>query len=127
MQVEDRESGLGKLLQTRARAAPQSEEWKTADKELKKIDEIQRKRAKHDRHEQRLRALCVEPDVSGIRWNRPREVGQKAAYDFLMHAGNDYAVELQKIDPGLLKGANDQLLQELTTELPAPEWPPPLL
>jgi len=70
MTVEDKESGLGKLLQTRLHAHPHSEEWKAADRELKQIDEVQRKRAKNERHKQRMRSLYVEPDDFGG-WNRP--------------------------------------------------------
>ena len=33
------------------RAHPQSEEWKAADTEIKKLDELRLKRIKHDRHD----------------------------------------------------------------------------
>ena len=106
MAVHMRDDGeLGKLLQTRFRANPQSKEWKTADRELRKIDDRQRKRAPHDRHKQRMRAIYVEPDDSGTRWNRPRDVGQRSAYDFLMHAANDYAGQLQRVEQDFLRGS----------------------
>ncbi len=129
MRVEDNGSRLAKLLQTKISAHPQSEDWKAADKELREIDEIKRKRASHERHEQRMRALYVEPDDFGRGWNRPRETATRnVAHDFLQDAANDYASRLQKIDPTLLKGEDDQLLQELTEwaerpELPLPQWP----
>jgi hypothetical protein len=99
-----------------------------ADDAIRKVDEIKFKRAKHDRHQQRMRALYVDPDDAGG-WNRPRSsVGKTAAHEFLTDAGNDYAIALQKIDPGLLKGQDDRLLKELTewSDRPTvpPEWPP---
>ncbi len=119
---------LGKLLQTRHQKESQTEEWKAADNAIKKIDASQRKRAKTDRHQQRMRSLYVEPNESGLGWNRPRDIGRQAAHDFLNHAVNDYSGRRQKIDLGLLRGHDDQLLQELTDwkekpEPPAPEWP----
>jgi hypothetical protein len=96
-----------------------------ADKELKKIDEIQRSRAPRDRHQQRIRGMYVDPDETGRGWNRPRDVGQKAAYEFLTNATNDYANRLQMVDTELLKGSDDQLLQELTDWTDRPALPMP--
>ena len=123
-------SVLGKLLQTKMRAHPQSEEWKAADIEIKKLDELRLKRIKHDRHEQRMRALYIEPDASGAGWNRPRDIGQTTAHEFLSWAANDYSTGgLQKLEPDLLKAFDDRMLRELLewTERPTPprpEWPP---
>jgi AbiV family abortive infection protein len=120
---------LGKLLQTRHQKDSQTEEWKAADKEIKKIDASQRKRAKTTRHQQRMRALYVEPNESGLGWNRPRDIGRQAAHDFLNHAVNDYGVQIDKLNPEFLKARDTrQLLKELTDwkerpELPAQEWP----
>jgi AbiV family abortive infection protein len=111
--VTDKESELGKLLETRMRAHPQSEDWKTADKALRKLDSPRFKRAKDDRHKQRMRALYVDPDDSQLGWNRPLNVGKQTAYDFLVWAGNDYSVQLQKVDLELLKGTDERLRQEL--------------
>jgi hypothetical protein len=56
-------------------------------------------------------------------WNRPSDTGQRTAYDFLNHAANDYSVQFQKIDPQLLKGHDDRLLQELTDWTERPRLP----
>ena len=62
-----------------------------------------------------MQALYVDPDESGIGWNRPRDsVSKTTAREFLTDAGNDYANTFQKVDPALLKGRDDRLLQELT-------------
>jgi AbiV family abortive infection protein len=108
----DRNSGLGKLLEVRLRSPVQSEEWKQADRQIRKIDEIQRKRAPVDRHKQRMRAIYVEPGDDGG-WNRPKETTQTEANRIWTDAANDYRVGLQKIDPGIQQGADDQLVQEL--------------
>jgi AbiV family abortive infection protein len=66
----DRETGIGKLLRARMENHPQSPAWQKADAELKRIDEIKKKRTPSDRHEKRIAALYVEP-VSESQWNRP--------------------------------------------------------
>lgn len=124
--TQDKATGVGKLLVERSRAALGSEERKAADEAVRKLDETKFKRAKHDRHQQRMQALYVDPDESGTGWNRPRiSVGKKTAYEFLIDAGNDYAIALQKIDPGLLKGRDDGLLKELTEWSDRPTVPAP--
>ena len=47
-----------------------------------------------------------------------------AAQEFLTDAGNDYASAHQTIDPELLKGFDDLLLQELTEWAERPTLPP---
>ena len=108
----DRNSGLGKLLEVRLRSPVQSEEWKQADRQIRKIDELQRKRAPDNRHKQRMRAIYVEPGDDGG-WSRPKETTQTEANRIWTDAANDYHVGLQKIDPGIQQGADDQLVQEL--------------
>jgi AbiV family abortive infection protein len=66
----DRDSGLGKLLQTRASAKPGSEERKAANEQIERLDRQKTKRAAIDRHEQRISRLYVDA-VSLDRWNRP--------------------------------------------------------
>jgi len=80
MQRTDKNTGLGKLLDRRFRAEPGSDERKSADEELKKIDDAQFKRTPNNRHEKRMRGLYVDPDESGLRI-RPREVGQTEAHE----------------------------------------------
>lgn len=128
---QDKTTGIGKLIDDRMRATPGSEEWNAADEALRKVDETKLKRTKHDRHQQRMRALYVDPDDAGREWNRPHgSVGKTTAQDFLTDAANDYSGALQKLEPGLLIGHDDRLLQELTEwtdrpTVPSPEWPPP--
>jgi AbiV family abortive infection protein len=92
----DKDSGLGKLLQTRASAKPGSQEWKTADEEIKRLDRQKTKRAPVDRHEQRTSALYVDA-VSLDRWNRPiKEISPTSAYERLQDAANDYSMQYDR-------------------------------
>jgi AbiV family abortive infection protein len=110
VQRADKSSGLGQLLERRFRAEPGSNERKSLDKELGKIDNTQFKRAPNTRHEKRIRALYVDPDDSGSHWKRPRDVNQTEAHEFLTHAISDYRGQLQKLDPDL--GSDEQLLRD---------------
>jgi AbiV family abortive infection protein len=89
----DKDSGLGKLLQTQMSAKPGSEEWKAARKEIEKLEHQKKQRIPGDRHEQRKSALYVDA-ISPDRWNRPiNEISQLTAYDDLQDAANDYSGE----------------------------------
>jgi AbiV family abortive infection protein len=123
--TQDKATGFGKLMDDRSRAKLGSKEWKAAEEAIRKVDETKFKRAKHDRHQQRMRALYVDPDDAGLGWNRPRStISKTAAQEFLTDAGNDYASAHQTIDPELLKGFDDLLLQELTEWAERPTLPP---
>jgi len=69
----DRNSQLGRLLQTWTAAAT---------KQLEKLHRQKGKRLPGERHKQRMSALYVDPFPSG--WNRPtRKITQAIAYDEL--------------------------------------------
>ena len=76
----DRNSQLGRLLQT----------WTAAAR--KQLEELRRRKGKgipSKRHKQRMSALYVDPVPGG--WNRPIEkITQAIAYDYLQEALNDY-------------------------------------
>ena len=126
----DRESGLGKILKARMENPPQSAEWQKADAELKRIDELKKKRTPTDRHEKRMAALYVEP-ISEREWNRPACVSASTAHDFMRDAVNDYAGRYHRYS-----GAENAILREVDPELhnaleqwsdrpplEKPEWP----
>ena len=126
----DRESGLGKILKARMENPPQSAEWQKADAELKRIDELKKKRTPTDRHEKLMAALYVEP-ISESEWNRPSAVSASTAHDFMRHAVNDYAGRYYRYS-----GAENVILREDDPELynaleqwsdrpplEKPEWP----
>ena len=69
---------------------PNSEAWKKADEELKRIDETKKERTPSDRHEQRMQALYVEPTSETV-WNRPADMSAPTAHDFNADAVNEYA------------------------------------
>jgi hypothetical protein len=126
----DRESGLGKILKARMENPPPSAEWQKADAELKRIDELKKKRTPTDRHEKRMAALYVEP-ISEREWNRPAAVSASTAHDFMRDAVNDYAGPYHRYG-----GAENAILREVDPELhnsleqwsdrpplEKPEWP----
>jgi AbiV family abortive infection protein len=126
----DRESGLGKILKTRMENPPQSAEWQKADAELKRIDELKKKRIPTSRHEKRMAALYVEP-ISESEWNRPAAVSASIAHDSIQDAVNDYAGRysryggaenaiLKKVDPELYNALEQWSDRPV---LQAPEWP----
>jgi AbiV family abortive infection protein len=92
----DKDSGLGKLLQTQMSSKPGSEEWKAARKEIEKLDHQKKKRVPGDRHEQRMSALYVDA-VSPDQWNRPtNEISPTLAFERLQEAANDYSIQYDR-------------------------------
>jgi AbiV family abortive infection protein len=90
----DKDSGVGKLLQSQSKAPLGSKQRKEADKQVDKIGQLKSKRTPDDRHRLRMRALYVDI-LSEEQWNQPaREISQTAAYEGLVDATNDY--ELQR-------------------------------
>jgi AbiV family abortive infection protein len=89
----DRNSGVGKLLESRMKASPNSKERREADKQIEKIDQLKRKRIPDDRHRLRMKALYVDLQ-SEEQWSRPvQEISQTTAYNFLVDATNDYGLQ----------------------------------
>ena len=125
----DRGTVLGKLLQTRMRAKPGSEELKAANEQIEKLDNLKKKRTPGYRHKQRVIALYVDP-VSPDRWNRPiNEISQTTAYDYLQDAANDYSGQYDRYtNPHVYKPDDPELctaLEEWTGRptLACPERP----
>ena len=122
----DRESGLGKILQARMTNPPQSEEWKKADAELKRIDETIQKRTPNDRHKKRIAALYVEPR-SASEWNRPAITSPDDARDFLIDAVNEYSGQHERFSPGsmILKATDPETYEALEAWTERPKLRPP--
>jgi len=115
----DKTSGLGKLLETRAAAAPGTKERQDADKQVKKIDQLKLKRTPDDRHRLRMNGLYVDI-LSEEQWNRPaKRVSQTDAYEFLNDAINDYRMERSQryLELHTLK-ANDPELHDALMQWP---------
>jgi AbiV family abortive infection protein len=126
----DRDTGVGKVLQTRMRAKPGSEELKAANEQIEKLDRMKKKRGPSDRHEQRISALYVDP-VSPDGWNRPTEgISPTTACERLQDAANDYSSQYHRYtDPRTYKPDDEELytaLEEWTNRptLVRPERPP---
>jgi AbiV family abortive infection protein len=113
----DAASGIGKLLQKRANAAPGSKERQELDKQVEKIDRLKLKRTPEDRHRLRMKALYVDL-LSEDQWNRPaQEVSQTETYDFLIDAMNDCGLDRSQryLELEILK-ANDAELHDALVE-----------
>jgi AbiV family abortive infection protein len=125
----DWNSGLGKLLQTRMSATPGSKEWKAAYEQIEKLNRQKKKRVPDERHRQRMSALYVDA-VPG-RWNRPAEISQSHASNFLQDAVNDYCQQYWQgyihTELEIIKYGDPELFHALVQwsdrpELPRPEW-----
>ncbi len=124
------EGHLAQILGVRMHSHPQSDEWKSADKELNEITKRQMKRVPQERHKERMSALYVEPNEFGTRWKRPREKSEDEARVFLEDAANDYAGQYDRIQRGTVQYSDEELFHALQAwpecpELPLPEWPQP--
>jgi AbiV family abortive infection protein len=92
----DRDTGLGKVLQTQMTAPPGSKEWKMAREQIEKVDRQKKKRVPDDRHEQRMSALYVDA-VSPDGWNRPiKQISAISAFECLQDAANDYSLQYDR-------------------------------
>ena len=117
------DTGLGKLLNVRMKSAPDSDEFKVAEEQLKKLDRQRKNRIPDDRHKQRMSALYVDI-ASADGWTRPsKEISREAARDFLNDAVNDYSSQRNSrcVFDSELQEALAQWLNR--PELPVCEWP----
>lgn len=121
--------GMVELLRARMKARPGTPEYKMADEQLKRLDEIKVKRTPGDRHSTRMRALYVDINDGGTDWNRPAAIPEGAATNCLVDAVNDYSVQADKLNqPGILGELDVALATALDAwpdkpRLPAPTWP----
>src|SRR5215831_14470228 len=126
----DKDSGLGKLLQTRASATPGSGERKAANEQIERLDRQMTKRAPGDRHKQRMSALYVDA-IAPDQWNRPiNEISATAALDYLQDAANDYSIQRDRYtNPQTHKPDDPEFYSALETwtDRPILAHPEPLL
>lgn len=122
-------SELGKLLTSKFDATPGSEEWKAFDAQIEKVNRQVAKRIPDDRQRRRMSALYVDP-VPPDRWNRPTEITQSIAAEFLQEAATDYSIQYWQhyTKPEYIKLDNPELFDAMTQwsdrpELPRPEHP----
>jgi AbiV family abortive infection protein len=121
----DKDSGVGKLLQSRMKAPLDSKERQEADKQVDIIDRQKKKRTPDDRHRLRMTALYVDI-LSEDRWNRPAQaIPQTAAYEFLADAINDYRLQRSQryMELAILKATDSELHDALVQWSDRPELP----
>jgi len=119
----DRNSGLGKLLESRMRASSGSKERQEVDEQVEQIDQLILKRTPADRHRQRMKALYVDLQ-SEEQWSRPvKEISQTTAYNFLVDATNDYGLQRTQryLELELLKRTDPELHDALVGWSDRPE------
>jgi hypothetical protein len=88
--TEEKNSGLGQLIQSRFLLEPGSEEWIESSERLDDATDRKRKRVPDERHKWRLAAQYVDP-LPNESWRRPIEVSRELVERCLQDAGNDYA------------------------------------
>jgi len=122
----DRDSGLGKLLNSRHQAAPGTPERVSKDEQLEDIDDRLRKRTPADRHGRRMKALYVEP-ISPTAWNIPSaNETQQTAYNEIVDAVNDYHGSLDRYtNPSLYKPDDPEFYEALSKWTDRPTMPSP--
>jgi AbiV family abortive infection protein len=126
-----RNSGLGKVLNTRTTAEPGSVEGKAARDQIEELDRQKQRRVPDDRHKQRMAALYVDA-ISIDHWNRPsKAISQTGAYEFICDAVNDYSLQYSQryTELKFIEATHPELFHALQDwqdrpELPPPEWPP---
>ncbi len=121
-----RGSGLGELMHKTLVSPPQSNDYRDAHMQLEDVRQRQEKRIPGDRHQARMDSLYVEPRYTG--WNRPIETSSEEASTFLIDFGNDYAVQRDKIESGLIEYDQPEFAGTLKQwaerpHLPVPVWP----
>jgi len=99
-------------------------ESRKASAELQAIAERLSRRVPNQRHDWRLKSLYVEPDESGINWNRPKTLHKKIAFDSLFGANSAYAEEVGKFNrTGSFKNADPAYHSALNAWGKCPELP----
>ena len=119
---------LAKLLKTLIHPKPQSAEWREARSQVDALTAKLRKRTPQARHQQRMAALYVEPKEIGTGWLRPADVSQEEALRCVDDFGNDYAIALDRLKPGIYEATDPEFFKALQAwserpELPAPQRP----
>lgn len=121
--------GLVELLRARAKHLPGTPEYKKADEQMNKLDEVKLKRTPADRHSTRMRAMYVDINDAGTDWNRPATMSKEEATNCLVDAVNDYSVQADKLNQMEILKVHDPALATVLDAwpdkppLPAPTWP----
>ncbi|SRR6266568_1063934 len=124
----DGPSAFGAAIEAQFKHKPQDLEYQNAEKIIQAGLKAMAKRAPEARHNSRVRALYVDLVDSGSAWNRPSEVSLEECKKLLNDAVNDYAGQVDRTKPDLLRGTGDTKLADALEawgrrpELPGSEW-----
>ncbi len=113
----------GRLIAGAASVGPAGDE---AREKLEALTKLQAKNAPKQRYLQRLRALYVEPDEAGMRWNRPSYMSAREARQYIQDVGNDYSLEYHSIQQGKIKHRDIELFTALDQWGQRPTLPKPV-
>jgi hypothetical protein len=122
-------SVLDTAIRTKLKHKPQDAEYQQVEQVLQTAIKAGLKRAPENRHNVRMRALCVDLDDSGLSWKRPEQISPEEAKKLLNDAVNDYAIQRDKMDPDQLRALGDVKLADALEAwqqrpiLPEPVWP----
>jgi len=119
------DTGLARLVRVKIDYPPDSPEYKRATEELARIDKMVSKRPPGDRHTSRTRAIYVDLDESGERWNRPSRCTRIESDRCLRNAVGDYSVQAEEMQtPVLLKIREPDLSDAVEAWQARPPLPP---
>jgi AbiV family abortive infection protein len=124
----DGPSAFGDAIKAQIKYKPQDAEHQAAEKVIQSGLKSMAKRAPEARHNSRMRSLYVDLDDSGSAWSGPSEVSHEECKKLLNDAANDYADQLNRIEPDLLRGMGHTKLADAIEgwpdrpELPGPVW-----
>lgn len=118
-----RGSALAEIMK-KAWSDPPTLESRIAQGELEKALAAKARRTPSKRHLTRMKALYVDPDESGSKWQLPKELPKDEALELLLDAMNDYSAQRTNIQID----HHDDLSETLRDwrdrpELPMQVWP----
>lgn len=95
--IEKKNKKMYELFEATLVERATSESWRASAELHEVAKRLQRKLPKL-RHEWRQKSLYVEPDESGSKWNRPRNLPKKVAFDSLFGANDAYSNTVRKFN-----------------------------
>lgn len=129
---EDSTSQIYRTIFERPQDSP---EYQQAQQQLATLRKAKRRRMPTERHDQRMRALYVDPNDAGTDWNRPCQIDKASALHSMTDLANDYSAEITNVEPWVLTWESSDLHPDLLQfaravkawnqrpSLPARRWP----
>jgi AbiV family abortive infection protein len=119
------DKAITKLVMDSSQALPGSEEQQAAEKKLEALIKKKRRRIPHDRDNKRMKVWYVEPNASGMDWNKPWEQDKEEAKQFIQAACNAYSrgwVKFENLE--FLRASNKEFAHAIEAWTDRPTLPP---